>query len=82
MFRSHIAIPNHKTNSECSGSGLASFMMILVESNIIVLGLARMNVCIVGKYIKFNDEIIYYRHLTYYIDSVNLKMVIFPLGNS
>ena len=40
---------NHKTNSECSGSGLASFMMILVESNIIVLRLARMNVCIVGK---------------------------------
>ena len=30
-------------------AGLASFMMILVESNIIVLGLARMNVCIVGK---------------------------------
>ena len=25
-------------------------MMILVESNIIVLGLARMNVCIVGEY--------------------------------
>ena len=50
MFRSHIAIPNHKTNGEFSGSGLASFMMILVESNIIVLGLARMNVHIVGKY--------------------------------
>ena len=50
-------------------------MMILVESNIIVLGLARMNV-------KFNNEIIYYRHVTYYIDSVKPKMVIFLLGNS
>ena len=44
----YVAIPNHKTNGECSGSGLASFM-ILVESNIIVSGFARMNVCIVGK---------------------------------
>ena len=49
LFRSHIAIPNQKTDSECSGSGLASFMMILVESNISLLGLARMNVCIVAK---------------------------------
>ena len=49
LFRSHIAIPNQKTDSECPGSGLASFMMILVESNISLLGLARMNVCIVAK---------------------------------
>ena len=26
--------------------------------------------------VKFNDEIIYYRHLTYYIHSVNPKMFI------
>ena len=49
LTRTAVAIPNHKTNSECSGSGLASFKMILVESNIIVLGLAGMNVYIVGK---------------------------------
>ena len=29
-----------------------------------------------------NSEIIYYTHLTYYIDSVKPKMVIFLLGNS
>ena len=27
--------------------------------------------------VKFNYEIIYYRHLTYHIDSVKPKMVIF-----
>ena len=32
--------------------------------------------------VKFNNEIIYYRHLTYYIYSVKPKMVIFLLGNS
>ena len=54
-------------------------MMILVESNIIVLGLARMNV---GSWqVKFNNEMIYYRLLSY-IDSAKPKMVIFLLGNS
>ena len=32
--------------------------------------------------VKFNNEIIYYIHLTSYIDSVKRKMVIFLLGNS
>ena len=30
--------------------------------------------------VKFNCEIIYYRHLTYHIDSVKPKMLIFRLG--
>ena len=30
--------------------------------------------------VKLNNEIIYYRHLTYYIDSVKPKMVFFCLG--
>ena len=53
-----------------------------MESNIIVLGLARMNVCIDSWHVNFNNEIIYYRHLTYYIDSVKPKIVIFLLVNS
>ena len=57
-------------------------MMILVESNIIVLARSRENECMYSWPVKFNDEIIYYRHLTYYIDSVKPKMVIFLLGNS
>ena len=56
--------------------------MILVKSNIIVLGLARMHECMYSWQVKFNNEIIYYRHLTYYIDSVKPKMVIFLLGDS
>ena len=30
--------------------------------------------------VKFNNEIIYYKHLTYHIDSVKPKMVIFCFG--
>ena len=40
------------------------------------------NECMYSWQVKFNNEIIYYRHLTYYIDSVKPKMVIFLLGNS
>ena len=57
-------------------------MMILVKSNIIVLGLARMHECMYSWQVKFNNEIIYYRHFSYYIDSVKPKMVIFLLGDS
>ena len=53
-----------------------------MELNIIVLGLARMHECMYSWQVKFNNEIIYYRHLTYYIDSVKPKMVIFLLGDS
>ena len=57
-------------------------MMILVESNIINCVRSCENGCMYSWQVKFNDEIIYYRHLTYYIDSVKPKMVIFLLGNS
>ena len=40
------------------------------------------NECMYSWQVKFNNEIIYYRHLTYYVDSVKPKMVIFLLGNS
>ena len=30
--------------------------------------------------VKFNNEIIYYRHVTYYIGSVNLTWLFFCLG--
>ena len=73
---------NHKTNSECSGSGLASFIMILVESNIIVLARSCENESVYSWQVKFSNEIMYHRHVTYYIDSVKPKIVIFLLGNS
>ena len=38
--------------------------------------------CMYSWQVEFNNEIIYYRHLTYYIDSVKPKMVSFLLGNS
>ena len=36
--------------------GLASFMMILEESNIIVLGLAKMKVCIFSRKIEGDSQ--------------------------
>ena len=75
--------PFHKTNSECSGSGLASFDHD-DYSGIKYYCVIRSceNECMYSWQVKFNNEIIYYRHLTYYIDSVKPKMVIFLLGNS
>ena len=56
--------------------------MILVESNIIVLARSCENESVYSWQVKFSNEIMYYRHVTYYIDSVKPKIVIFLLGNS
>ena len=74
---------NHKTNSECSGSGLASFDhddFSGIKYYCVIRSCK--NECMYSWQVKFNNEIIYYRHLTYYsiLTHLSLKWLFFCLG--
>ena len=74
---------NHKTNSECSGSGLASFDhddFSGIKYYCVIRPCE--NECMYSWQVKFNNEIIYYRHLTYYsiLTHLSLKWLFFCLG--
>ena len=73
---------NHKTNSKCSGSGLASFDhddFSGIKYYCVIRSCE--NECMYSWQVKFNNEIIYYRHLTYSIlTHLSLKWLFFCLG--